>query len=68
MDSGFVIQEVSANSIAAAIGLRPGDQVLAVNGREISSSEQITAALNSASQMLLTVSRNRRVAHLLIRL
>jgi serine protease Do len=68
LDSDFVIQMVDANSIAAAIGLRPGDQLLAVNGREISSSDQITNALNSAPQILLTVARNRRVANLLIRL
>jgi serine protease Do len=68
LDSDFVIQMVDANSIAAAIGLRPGDQLIAVNGREISSSDQITTALNSAPQILLTVARNRRVANLLIRL
>jgi membrane-associated protease RseP (regulator of RpoE activity) len=68
LDPDFVVQEVAANSIASWIGLRPGDQLLAVNGRELRSDEQLSTALNSGSRLLLTVSRNRRVANLLIRL
>lgn len=66
--TNFVIQEVQAGSLAAAIGLRPGDRILAVNGRRLTMLEQLTNALNPASDVILTIARNRRVANVRIRL
>jgi serine protease Do len=66
VDGDFVIQEVSANSIAAMAGLRPGDRLLAVNGRQLFSPVQITNAFNSGARVLITFSRNQRIANLLL--
>lgn len=68
LDSTFVIREVQAGSLAAEIGLRPGDRILGVNGRRLTELDQLVDALNPNSNVILTIARNRQVANVRIRL
>ncbi|MCS7032064.1 MAG: trypsin-like peptidase domain-containing protein [Gloeomargarita sp. SKYG116] len=64
----LVIQAVEPNSPAEIIGLRPGDQLLALNGRPLEDPEELRAFLQRRPRvMLLTVARQGRVANVLVR-
>lgn len=63
----LTIQAVQRGSIAARIGLRPGDRLIAVNRQRVRSIEQILTYLdNRPDGMLLTVARGRRLATIAI--
>lgn len=60
----MVIEQVRQGSIAATIGLRPGDQLIALNGRPLRSFADLEQHLNRyPSSVILTVGRNQRLAH-----
>jgi S1-C subfamily serine protease len=57
---GFLLARVSVGSLPAALGLRSGDRLVAVNGRAIAGSEGLVAAyaeLQRGARTTLTVSR-----------
>lgn len=61
----LVIQTVQPGSIASTLGLRPGDQLVGLNGRPLSDLEQLLLYLDSRpSAALLTVARGRSLANL----
>lgn len=60
----MVILDVQPGSVAANIGLRQGDQLIAINGRRLRSIEDLQAFLaNRPARAIFTVARNRRVAN-----
>lgn len=64
LDSGLTIRQVQRGSLAANIGLRPGDRLLGVNGRRLRSATELQAFLDQRpSSAILTVGRNRRLAN-----
>lgn len=61
----LVIQQVQVGSIASDLGLRPGDRLLGLNGRPLSSIDQLLLYLDSdPSSAILTVSRGRSLANI----
>jgi serine protease Do len=64
----FAVQEVQAGSLASQIGLRPGDRIVAVNGRRLVQVEQLLGVLVPRSEVVLTIARNRRLADIVLRL
>jgi serine protease Do len=64
----LVIESVQPNSIASAYGLRPGDRLVGLNGRRLSSVEELIDYLDSRpSSAVLTVNRGSRIGNLHIR-
>jgi serine protease Do len=60
----LVILGVQPGSVAADIGLRRGDQLIAINGRRLRSIEDLQAFLASRpARAVFTVARNRRLAN-----
>lgn len=60
----LVVLGVQPGSIAAEIGLRPGDQLIGINGRRLRGIEDVQDFLETRpSSAILTVARNRRVAN-----
>lgn len=60
----LVVEQVRQGSIAATIGLRPGDQLVALNGRPLRGFADLEQYLNRyPSSVILTVGRNQRLAH-----
>lgn len=60
----LVVLGVQSGSVAAEIGLRPGDQLIGINGRRLRGIEDLQNFLESRpSSAILTVARNRRVAN-----
>jgi S1-C subfamily serine protease len=60
----LVILGVQPRSLAASLGLRPGDQLLAINGRRLRGLQDLQAFLDaSPSSAILTVGRNRRLSN-----
>ncbi len=61
----LVIQAVQPGSIASSLGLRPGDQLVGLNGRPLANLDQLLLYLDSRpSAALLTVARGRSLANL----
>ena len=59
---GVVVDQVASGSRSANIGLAPGDYIVAVNGNEIASSQDLNNALISSterSSVVLDVARGR---------
>jgi S1-C subfamily serine protease len=64
----LTVRDVEPNSPAQVIGLRPGDRLLAVNGRPLDDPAELRAFLDRRPQaMVLTVARQGRVANVLVR-
>jgi serine protease Do len=60
----LVVLGVQSGSIADEIGLRPGDQLIGINGRRLRGIEDLQDFLETRpSSAILTVARNRRVAN-----
>lgn len=60
----LVVLGVQSGSVAAEIGLRPGDQLIGINGRRLRGIEDLQDFLETRpSSAILTVARNRRVAN-----
>lgn len=59
----LVIVGVQPGSLAANLGLRPGDQLVAINGRRLRRIQDLQAFLDTRpSSAILTIGRNRRLA------
>lgn len=69
VDSGsMVIVDIEPGSIAANLGFRPGDQLVAINGRRLTSVDQLQAFLETRpSSAIFTVARNRRLGNVRVR-
>lgn len=66
--SNLIVLEVEPGSIAANIGLRRGDRIVAINQRRLRGVGDIQAFLDSSpNSAVLTVSRNRRLANVRVR-
>ncbi len=64
----LTVRDVEPNSPAQVIGLRPGDRLLAVNGRPLDDPAELRAFLDRRPRaMVLTVARQGRVANVLVR-
>jgi Do/DeqQ family serine protease len=57
--SGVLVTEVSSHGLVAESGVRPGDVIVQVNGRQIRRTAELPAAL-AASQGTWTISVNRK--------
>lgn len=68
IDENLAIQDIQAGSLADRIGLRPGDRILAANGQRLVEPTQLVEVLNTNSDVVLTIARNRRLANVRIRL
>lgn len=65
--SGVMITEIDRRSLAARLGFRPGDVVLSINGRKITTVEALKEALRGkAEEWNVSVSRNGQVLKLSI--
>jgi serine protease Do len=59
----LVIVGIQPGSLAANLGLRPGDQLVAINGRRLRRIQDLQAFLDTRpSSAILTIGRNRRLA------
>jgi serine protease Do len=59
----LVIVGVQPGSVAANLGLRPGDQLVAINGRRLRRIQDLQTFLDTRpSSAVLTIGRNRRLA------
>ncbi len=57
---GVSVVEFSDSSAAKAAGLQKGDMILGINGREITSAEEVTEAVNQSGGGLLTLTVERK--------
>ncbi len=65
--ASLIIESVERGSVAASIGLKPGDQLVGVNRRRLRDVRQLVSYLNTRpDSMVLTVARNRRLANILV--
>ncbi|MFN3927972.1 MAG: trypsin-like peptidase domain-containing protein [Pseudanabaenaceae cyanobacterium] len=63
----LIIESVQPGSIASRVGLRPGDRLLALNGRRLEDVQELIDYLDSRPQVaILTVARSGRVGNLRI--
>src|SRR5581483_2314313 len=49
-DSGIVVTNVTSGSPAATAGIKPGDVILAVNGTDVATAEELTRAIVTAGR------------------
>lgn len=64
----LIIQSIQRGSLADRVGLRPGDRLLAINGRRLRHASQVVSFLDRKPQSaVFTVARNRRLANLRVR-
>jgi S1-C subfamily serine protease len=64
-----MITEMDRRSFAARLGFRPGDIIVSVNGRKITTVDSLKSALNAkAAAWAVTVNRNGQTLKLSIRL
>jgi serine protease Do len=56
--TGILVAEVGGR--ASRSGLKPGDLILAVNGRAVSDVDTLAAALRRSGELVLQVDRNGR--------
>ncbi|MBP0031823.1 MAG: trypsin-like peptidase domain-containing protein [Roseofilum sp. Belize BBD 4] len=67
VDQDLIVLEVERGSLAADIGFRPGDRLLAINHRRLRGVNDLIGFLETRPHsMLLTVRRNRRIAEVLV--
>lgn len=67
VDQDLTVLEVERGSLAADIGFRPGDRLLAINHRRLRGVNDLIGFLETRPRsMLLTVRRNRRIAEVLV--
>ena len=59
-DVPIVIREVTPNSPASEVGLQTGDRILAVNGQNVRSAEQVTQFIREHSSQPITLSLVRK--------
>lgn len=57
---GVVIEKVSGTGYAAQIGVEPGDFVRAVNGRKVTSTQELQSLLNGAGAWTITIQRGNQ--------
>jgi serine protease Do len=61
LESGVVVTDVKAQSTADGVGLRPGDLIVALNGKDVSLVRDVEAAVKvPASAWRLTIQRGDR--------
>jgi len=66
--NGLVVSDLKPNSPAAYTGLRPGDVIVGVNRKRVTSLSDFYAALKlSENSILLQISRNGRPMYLVVR-
>ena len=58
-EASRVVDRVDANSPAASAGLRPGDELVAINGENASSFEELSALIRSSKGRPITVTVRR---------
>jgi serine protease Do len=64
----LVIQSIERNSLAARLGLRPGDRIVAINRHRLRSVNELIAFMErQPDSLLLTIARDRRFATLEVR-
>ncbi len=67
-ETGVVVAEVTENSAASELGLRPSDMVLAVNGVETASVREAVKALSAAERgWRISIRRGGNVFNLMVR-
>lgn len=67
VDSNLIIRAVAQGSPAERVGLKPGDSLIAINGRRIQESIEVLEFLNTRpNSAVFTVMRNRRLANVRI--
>lgn len=66
--SGLLVEE--ATGLAARAGIQPGDVILSVDGKPVSTSRELSAALNGGERKIVTVriKRGEGVLHVALRL
>jgi S1-C subfamily serine protease len=64
----LIIEGIERGSLAERVGLRRGDRLLAINGRQLYNAQELQAFLSSQpDSAVLTVARNRRVGNIQVR-
>ncbi len=68
LDTGtLTINQVQAGSVAAELGLRPGDRLLAINGKRLTNAAQLRAFLDTRPpSATFTVARNQLLAEIYV--
>ncbi len=60
-ETGVLVLDVQGNSIAARMGIRPGDKVLDINDSNITTVEQLTAAVQKPGPWKISLNRNGQI-------
>jgi S1-C subfamily serine protease len=66
--SGVVVSDVDPDGVAATAGIRPGDVIKRVNGKDVASVDSVRTALTSQSGKPSLVVVNRQGADLFVAL
>ncbi|XP_035672646.1 serine protease HTRA2, mitochondrial-like [Branchiostoma floridae] len=62
--TGVLVHRIIVGSPAYSAGIRPGDVITSINGRQVTSARDIYDAVNSGQQLNITCHRGRTVHHL----